>query len=81
MITQIKCPDAIYTFTSGIGTSVETKYGFKLNTLNHFLFPVDGNQIEKMLKFGTLAASSMVFSLVVPQIVDEVLKHKLTKLR
>lgn len=78
MIAQIKCPDNIYAFTSTIGSSVDYEYGFHLNTLNHFLFPVDGNQIEAMGKFSKLATPSMIFSLVIPQIVDELLKHALT---
>ena len=78
MITQIKCLDNIYEFTSTIGSSVDYNYGFHLNTLNHFLFPIDGNQIENMVKFSKLSTSSMIFSLVIPRIVEEVLKESLT---
>jgi hypothetical protein len=78
MITQIKCPDDIYTLTSMIGTHTDYEYGFHLNTLNAFLFSDDGNHFEKMYKFDAFAISSMIFKVVIPHIVDEVLKQSLT---
>lgn len=78
MITQIKYTDNIYELTSTIGYSVEDEYGFKLNTLNNLLFTANGNYIEKMDKFSNLTNLSMVFRVVVPHIVNEILKKTLT---
>lgn len=78
MIKQIKCPDNIYEFTSTIGTHTDYDYGFHLNTLNDFLFPIDSYQFEKMHKFDAFAISSMIFKVVIPQAIEEVLKESLT---
>lgn len=81
MITQIKCPDDIYTLTSMIGTHTDYEYGFHLNTLNAFLFSDDSNHSEKMHKFDAFALSSMIFKVVIPQTIDDVLKQLLTDMK
>lgn len=81
MITQIICPDAVYELTSMIGIHTDYDYGFHLNTLNAFLFSDDGNQFEKMHKFDAFAISSMIFTVVIPHTIDEVLNHSLANTR